>query len=706
MASASSAAALAAGCATQAATGANYAGPDTDNPLLKDWNTPFGVPDFANIKAEHYKPALLQGMTEQLAKVDEITAVRAAPSFDNTILALEQSSPTLNKVNGVFGNLTGSMNDEALQAVDLEMSPALARHDAAINTNAALYARVETLYAQRNDLDLTDEQKRLLERYYVRFRRAGAHLDEAQRARMAEIDGRLSELSTQFGQNMLADTAAWTMELAESDLAGLPPALKEAAAQAGRDRGKDSVYVITLQRSSVEPFLQYSERRDLRERAFNAWAARGLNGNEFDNRAIIREILTLRTERATLLGFATYADFQLDDRMARTPANAYDLMMRVWTPAVARANEEKADMQRMIDAEGGGFALQGWDWRYYAEKVRRARYDISDAEVQPYLEFDRILEGSFWVANRLFGLTFTPRTDIPKYIEDARTFEVSNAAGEPIGVYLADPYARPIKNSGAWMNSFRRQSAINGEKVLPVIVNCWNYNKPQPGQPTLLTWDDAETVLHEFGHALHGLMSNVTYPTLAGTAVARDYVEFPSQVMEHWVGTEDFLSRFARHHQTNEPMPAELIAKVRASKTFNQGFSTVEYLLSAIVDMDLHAQGAIAADFDVSAFEASARARINAPVEILLRHRPTHFSHIFNGGYAAGYYGYLWAEVLEADAYRAFEETGDVFNPEVAARFKEYIFSAGNLRPPEAAFELFRGRAATVQPLLAQRGFN
>jgi peptidyl-dipeptidase Dcp len=703
MTSASLAAAAAAGCATTPAAAPGASG---DNPFLGPWTTPFGAPDFAKIRPEHYKPAFEAGMAEQTANVARIVQARAAPTFDNTIAPMERSSPTLDRVSFVFGNLTGSMNDATLQAIDREMAPILSRHESSVLTNAALYARVRALYDGRNAMQLTAEQVRLIERYNTIFRRAGAHLDVAQRARMAEIDARLSELSTQFGQNMLADTAAWTMELTEADLAGLPPALKEAAAQAGRDRNKPGVYVITLQRSSVEPFLQYSTRRDLRERAFNAWAARGANGDERDNRAVIAEMLRLRTERAKLLGFDTFAAFQLDDRMARTPANAYDLMMRVWAPAVARANEEKAAMQAMIDAERGGFQLQGWDWRFYAEKVRVARYNLSDAEVQPYLDFDRILEGSFYVANRLFGLTFTPRTDIPKYIDDIRTFDVKDASGAIIGLYLADPYARPIKASGAWMNSFRVQSNMGGERVLPIVVNCWNYNKPQAGQPTLLTWDDAETVLHEFGHCLHGLMSNVTYPSLAGTAVARDYVEFPSQVLEHWVGSEDFLSRFARHHETGAPMPAELIAKVRAAKTFNQGFATVEYLLSAIVDMDLHAQADIAADFDVVAFEAASRARLNAPPEILLRHRPTHFSHIFAGGYAAGYYGYLWAEVLEADAWRAFEETGDIYNAEVAQRFRDYIFAAGNLRSPEEAYALFRGRQATVAPLLAQRGFN
>lgn len=679
---------------------------EAGNPFFEDWaGMPFSAPPFDRIRLEHYAPALERGMAEHDAEIAAIAGNADAPSFANTIEAMELAGQTLNRVSAVFWNMTSSNSSPELQELERNFAPRLTRHYSAINLNQDLFARVDALYRQRESLGLEADQARLLERYHLDFVRAGAQLDEAGRTRLAAIDEQLSRLSTAFDQNLLADTAAWTMILeSEADLAGLPEAVRAAALQAGADHDKPGQYVITLQRSSIEPFLQYSARRDLRERAFQAWAMRGENGDAHDNRDIIRQILTLRAERAHLLGYPNYARYALDDRMAKTPEAVYELMRRVWAPAVARAAEERDDFQRIIDSEGGGFQLEAWDWRYYAERVRLERYDIDENEVRPYLQLDRLLEGAFYTANRLFGITFEQRTDLPRYHPDVRTFEVKNAAGETIGLYYCDPYMRPSKQSGAWMSSFQIQQTLGGRR-LPIIVNVWNYAKPGDGQPSLVSWDDAETIFHEFGHALHGLLSDVRYPTQSGTHVARDYVEFPSQVMEHWFATDAVLSRFAVNAQTGAPMPTELIAKLRAAQTFNQGFSTVEFLGSAFIDMDLHMMENVPADFDVTAFEREHLAQLGMPREIIMRHRPGHFSHVFAGGYAAGYYGYLWAEILDADAFEAFTASGDPFNPELAQRFLDYVFSAGDLRDPMQAYVLFRGHEPDPAALMRFRGF-
>ncbi|MES1157109.1 MAG: M3 family metallopeptidase [Alphaproteobacteria bacterium] len=679
------------------------------NPFFMDWTAmnAFGSPPFDRIHASDYRPAFDRAIAEHNTEIAAIANNDAPPTFTNTIEALERSGSALTRVSGVFFNLTSSDGTPELQAVQNDVTPILSRHQSEVLLNQALYARIDAIYQQRAHLGLDPEQMRLLERTHLNFVRAGAALSADQRARLTDIGEQLSTLTTKFDQNELADTAAWTLVLhGEADMAGLPQAQRDAALQAGHDTGHEGEYVITLQRSSVEPFLQYSTRRDLREQAFRAWAARGANGNQYDNRALIRQILQLRTERAHLLGYPNNAAYILADSMAETPEHAYALMMQVWTPAVARANADRAEMQRMIDREHGGFQLQPWDWRFYAERVRQARYNVSDEETRPYLVFDNVMAGAFWTANKLFGMTFVERHDIPVYNPDVRAFEVHDRSGQTIGLYFLDPYARPTKQSGAWMNNFREQQRLAGN-VLPIVVNCWNFNKPQPGQPTLLSWDDGETVFHEFGHALHSLNSNVTYESLSGTNVARDYVEFPSQVMERWFGTDEVLSQFARRYDTNAPMPADLIARIRAAKNFNQGFAETEYLASAIIDMDLHMQTTVPDDFDVDAFERGVLTRIHMPPQIIPRHRPAHFGHIFgaSGGYEAGYYGYIWAEVLAADAYSAFTETGDVFNPAVAQRFQQYIYASGNSRPEMESYRLFRGHDPSVEPLLQWRGF-
>ncbi len=691
------------GCETTSGGAAPPAG--VENPFLQDWSElPFGAPPFDRIRTEHFMPAFEAGLAEHDREIQAIANNSEAPTFENTIEAMELAGQTLSRVSGVFYNVSATDSTDELQAIERDIGPVLSRHYSAINLNAPLFERVDALHRNRATIGLTSEQTRLLERYHLGFVRSGAQLDEAGKVRLAAIDEELTTLSTQFDQNLLADTAAWTLTLnGEAVLAGLPDAIRAAALQAGTDLDRPGQYVITLQRSSVEPFLQYSTRRDLREQAFNAWAARGENGNQYDNRQIIRQMLTLRAEYAHLLGYENYAAYALADRMAKTPQAAYDLMRRVWEPAVVRAGEERADMQRMINQEGGDFRLEAWDWRFYAEKIRLQRYAIDENEVRPYMQFENILNGAFHTANRLFGLSFVPRTDLPVYNPDVRVFEVKNAAGETIGLYYCDPYMRPSKQSGAWMNAFRDQYNLAG-RHLPVITNVWNYSKPQPGQPALISWDDAETVFHEFGHALHGLMSNVTYPTLSGTSVPRDYVEFPSQVMEHWFAENETLQRFATN-AAGQAMPQALIDRLHAAETFNQGFSTVEFLSSALVDMDMHMMNDVPADFDVSAFERETLTELGMPREIVMRHRPPHFGHVFGGGYAAGYYGYLWAEVLDADAFEAFTATGDPFNPELAHRFQEYVFSAGNLRDPAEAYVLFRGREPDPAALLRFRGF-
>ena len=692
------------GCASTAVnTPAPAIARPAGNPLVEAWTTPFGSPPFNAIRPEHYLPALQYGMAVQTAEIAAITANRARPNFDNTILAFERSGQDLLRARSVYGGLTSADLTDALAAVQTEAEPILSRHDSAIALNQALFQRVHDVYERRASLGLNSEQMRLLERTHIAFVRNGALLDEAGRARLAAIDERLSVLGTQFQQNMVADTAAWTLELrGEADMAGLPQSLRDAARQAGEGRERPGTYLITLQRSSVEPFLTYSTRRDLRERAFRAWAARGDNANQYNNGAIIREVAQLRLEKARLLGFESWAHYQVADRMAETPDRARDLMMRVWRPALAAVNADRARLQAIIDRERGGFQLAAWDWRFYAERLRQAEYNLSETEIQPYLQLNNMVAAMFNTAERLWGVTFVQRTDIPVWAPEVTAYEV-HRGGRIIGLYFLDPYARPTKDSGAWMNSWRDQHRLGGE-VLPIVYNCLNYSPSAPGQPTLLTWDDATTLFHEFGHSMHGLLSNVTYPTLSGTNVARDFVEFPSQVYEHWLSTDPILTRYAVNAQ-GQAIPRDLVERIRRADTFNQGWSTVEFLASGIVEMDLALLTNVPADFDMNAFERERLAALDMPREIIMRHRLPHFGHVFTNDYSAGYYGYLWAEVLEEDAYGAFTETGNPFDPATAQRFCDFIFCSGNLRTPMESFVGFRGREPREEPLLRSRGF-
>ena len=672
-----------------------------ENPLLAAWPTAYDVPPFGHIAPAHFRPAFEHAMAGQRAALARVAADPERPSFDNTIAAMERSGRTLARVENVFSLLAGADADDAIMAIEREMAPLLAAHRNAIFTDAGLFRRVDDLHARRADLDLTAEQARVVERYRLAFRRAGAGLDGAGKRRLAEIVQRLAALGAAFGQNVLADEQGYVLALEPDDLAGLPEFVRAAAKRAAEERGRASGHVVTLGRSSVEPFLQFSPRRELREKLFAAWVARG-DGGAHDNNDLIAEIVALRAEQARLLGYASFADYALDDAMAKTPAAARGLLEAVWAAARPRALSERDALQAMVHAEGRNFRLAPWDWRYYAEKLRKTRHDLDEADLKPYLALDNIIEAAFFTANRLFGLTFAPRTDVPVWRPEVRVWEVRGPRGH-VGLFFGDYFARPTKRSGAWMTSLREQEKLTGE-VRPLVVNVMNFSKAPDGEPTLLSFDDARTLFHEFGHALHGLLSDVTYPMIAGTNVPGDFVELPSQLYEHWLARPEILQRFARHHRTNEPMPEDLMARLIAARNFNQGFMTSEYLGSAFVDLDFHdgRDGAV----DAGAVEAATRAHMGMPDEIVLRHRPPHFQHVFagEGGYAAGYYDYLWSEVLDADAFAAFEAAGDVFDPALARRLHDYVYSAGNSRDPAEAYRAFRGALPGPDALLRKRG--
>ncbi|WP_158747748.1 M3 family metallopeptidase [Acidisphaera sp. L21] len=666
------------------------------NPLLTEWTTPFGIPPFDQIQPAHFPPAYATAMAEHLAEIATIGADPAAPSFANTVEALERSGRALARINGVFFNLVVSLGGAALEDLDREMSPKLAQHGMQVSLDPAVFARVDALFQGRATLGLAEDQMRLLERTHLGFIRSGAGLNAAAKARMTAISERLAVLHTAFGQNVLHDEKAWDLQLAETDLDGLPGFVRTGAAQAAAERGL-SGYAITLSRSLIEPFLTFSARRDLRQIAFAAWIARGTHPGEHDNRALIPEILALRTERARLLGYPSFAEFRLADTMAGTPDAVQALLAEVWEPAKHKARTERDRLLAVAQAEGFNGDLAPWDWRYYAEKVRQADYALDETEIKPYFVFDNIQQAAFDTATRLFGLTFSRIQDAPVYHPDVEAYEVRDSAGH-VGVFLADPYARGDKRSGAWMSSFRDQEALDAP-VSPIIINNNNFAK---SEPTLLSFSDAETLFHEFGHALHGLLSKVRYPAQSGTSVRRDFVELPSQIYEHWISLPETLSRYALHHETGEPVPAALIQRLLAAKGFNEGFATLEYTSSALIDMALHSHPD-PQSIDIEAFEKDYLASIGMPAEIGFRHRPAHFQHLFaGGGYAAGYYSYMWAEVLDADGFEAFTEAGNPFDPAVAARLR-IVLSAGDTQDPMALYRAFRGRAPSTAALLRSR---
>jgi peptidyl-dipeptidase Dcp len=671
----------------------------TENPFFETWGTPFELPPFERIRPEHFPPAFDRGMAEEAAEAAAVGGAAAPPDFANTIEALERSGRLLRRVSRVFHNLDASATNPALQAIDRDYAPRLAAHAMKIALDPRLFARIDALYATRDALGLAADQRRLLERYHLRFVRSGARLAPAEKARVAAISERLASLHTLFGQNVLHDEDEWRLVLGEDELDGLPDFARAAAASAAKERGLDGQYLITLARASVEPFLMFSARRELRQQAYQAWAARGTHQGAHDNAPLIREIVALRAEQARLLGYANYADYRLDDTMAKTPAAAEELLREVWAPAKLKAAEEREELAVAALADGLNQPLAPWDWRYYAEKVRQARYEIDEAAVKPYFVLDDMIAAAFDTAARLFGVIFAPRPDCPTYHPDVRAYEVRDATGGAIGLFLRDDFARPGKHSGAWMSSYRVQEALDGE-VLPVVVNNNNFAK---GDPTLLSFDDARTLFHEFGHGLHGLLSQVRYPSQSGTAVRRDFVEFPSQVFEQWLAVPEVLRRYARHYRTGTPLPEALLQRLLAARNFNQGFATVEYAACALLDLDLHRRGDTAT-LDIAQYEREFLATIGMPPEIGLRHRPAHFQHLFAGsGYAAGYYAYLWAEVLDADGFAAFTEAGDPFDPTLATRL-EAIYRAGDSEDPMVLYRAFRGRDPAVGALLAQRG--
>jgi len=681
----------------------------TSNPLLQPWNTPFGLPPFEAARAEHFEPAFDEALQQHRAEVDAIGAHAQPPSFENTIAALDRSGRLLHRLENLFYNLASSETSPALQAAEMRLAPVLAAHSSAISMHAPLFARIDALHRERDALTLSPEQRRVLERFHLGFVRAGATLAAAEQARYAQIMGRLAELTTQFGQNVLADESGFRLVLrGAAESAGLPDFVCAALRQAALDRGITDGLLVTLSRSHIVPFLTFSERRDLREQAWRAWTTRGEHPGAHDNRAVAREILGLRNEQARLHGYASYADYALSDTMAGQQAAVTALLTQVWEPAKARAAEELEALQALALSRGEPARLEPWDWRYYAEKVRQVRYELDEASVKPYFPLTRMVEALFDCAQRLFGIRFVAQPELRAYHPDVKIYEVRAADDTSIGVFLHDNFARATKRSGAWMSSFRRQSrnggAAGAERALPIVINNNNFAKGAPGEPTLLSFDDAQTLFHEFGHGLHGLLSNVTYERVSGTSVLRDFVELPSQLFEHWLSEPEVLKRHARHHQTGAAIPDALIEKLQQARLFNQGYETVRYTASALVDMAAHARTEAQAP-DVVAFERDELARIGAPAAAGMNHRLTHFQHLFAGsGYAAGYYVYLWAEVLDADGFDAFVEAGNPFDPAVALRLRQFIYASGNSLEPSAAYRAFRGRAPTAEPMLKQRG--
>ena len=672
-----------------------------ENPFFETWTTPFGVPPFSRMKPEHFMPAFERAFAEHQAEIAAIAGLTEPPSFENTIVALELGGRALQRVDEVFHQLAATDSNDALQKIERDIAPVLAAHWNKVRMNKALFARIDALHRRRDSLGLSAEQQRVLERYHTTYRRQGAALDPDNKRRLATITERLAALGTAFSQNVLADEQSYALVLQdEADLVGLPDFVREAAAGAAIERGMSGKHAITLQRSSVEPFLQFSARRDLREKAFRAWLARGDNSDKTDNKTIIAETIALRIERARLLGYPSYAHYRLDDAMAKTPEAVRGLLEKVWAPARVRALADRDAMQELIAEEGGNFKLAAWDWRYYSEKLRKLRCDIEEAEVKPYMPLDQVIEASFYAAHRLFGLTFAP-VDVPVWHPDVRSWEVRGADGGHVGIFLGDYFARPSKQSGGWMGTLRDQEKLRGD-VRPIVLNVMNFNK---GDPTLLSFDDARTLFHEMGHALHGLLSNVTYPTISCTSVLTDWVELPSQLYEHWFEQPEVLRKFARHYRTGEPIPEALVQKLMAARNFDKGCDTLEYIASAMVDLDLHLLQS-ADGLDVNAFERQTLERIGMPEEIAMRHRPPHFTHVFSGGYyASAYYSYMWSETLDADAFAAFEETGDIFNPEIARKLYRYVLSAGGSRDPAELYVAFRGRLPDAQALLKKRGF-
>jgi peptidyl-dipeptidase Dcp len=675
------------------------------NPALVNWNGLHGLPRFEALQDGDFAAAFDAAIAAHEQEIDEIANNPAAPTFENTVVALETAGDALSRVSALFWNRAGAHTNDTIQALERDISPKMSRHYSKIGMNAALFARIDALWEKRDSLGLTLEQTRVLERHWKGFVKSGAKLAKAEQEKLAGINEKLAGLGTQFGQNVLSDEKGWALVLAQTDLSGVPDFLKDAMAAAARERAEDGKFAVTLSRSIIEPFLTFSDRRDLREQAFKAWAARGANDGATDNRGVIRETLALRNEVAMLLGYGSFAELKLDNTMAKTPEAVNHLLRQVWAKAVERAKEEETDIAKLITQEGKNHDVMPWDWRHYAEKIRAQKFNFSETELKPYLQLEKIIDACFDVAGRLFGIRAVEKKGVAAYHPEVRVFEIRDRNDKLVALFLGDYFARSSKRSGAWMSSFQAQhklplkSGRNGE--LPIIYNVCNFAKPAEGKPALLSLDDARTLFHEFGHALHGMLSDVTYPSVSGTGVSRDFVELPSQLYEHWLTVPEILKQYAVHFETGEPMPQALLDKVLAARTFNSGFNTVEFTSSALVDMAFHTRKAVE---DPMAVQAEVLSDLGMPKSIVMRHASPHFQHIFSGGYSAGYYSYMWSEVLDADAFAAFEETGDPFNGDMAQKLKDNIYSVGGSIDPEDAYKAFRGKLPSPEAMLVKKG--
>jgi len=679
--------------------------PAGENPFFSEYNTPFKVPPFDKITEEHYLPAFKEGIAQDQKEIDAIVKNPEDSTFANTIEALDYTGDLLTKVENVFYNLLGSNTNDQMQEIAKEVAPLLSKHGDDIRLNADLFKRVKAVYNTKNELSLTPEQAQLLEKTYKVFVRGGANLGPEGQARLREINKELSLLSLKFGENILKENNAFEMIIENKEnLAGLPQSAIIGAEEAAKERGQEGKWVFTLHKPSMIPFLQYSEKRELREKIFKAYINRGNNNDELDNKNTLSKIAALRVEKANLLGYDTHADFVLENNMAKKPENVYKLLEQIWKPALAKAKVEAKELQAMIDKEGKVFKLEAWDWWFYAEKLKKAKYALDDEILRPYFKLEDVRDGAFYVANKLFGITLEERTDIPKYHEDVKVFEVKEADGSHIGILYQDYFPRASKNGGAWMNSFRKQSRKNGKEIHPVIANVFNFSKPTGDKPALITFEEALTLFHEFGHGLHGLLSNCTYNMLSGTSVPRDFVELPSQIMENWAADSEVIKVYAKHYETGEVIPQELLDKIKKSGHFNQGFVTVEYLAACFLDMDWHTLTK-AEEVDAVKFESESLNRIGLIPEIVVRYRSPYFSHIFSGGYSAGYYSYIWAEVLDADAFQAFKETS-LFNQEKALALRKNIYEKGGTEDPMTLYVRFRGFEPKIDALLKKRGLN
>lgn len=675
------------------------------NPFFEPYNTPFEVPPFDKIKNEHFAPAIREGIKQQQAEIDAIVNNAEAPTFANTIEAMENSGDLLARVSTVFYNLNSANTNDSIQAIAKELAPEISKHGDNISLNEKLFAKVKVIWDGKDQLGLNPEQQKLLEKTYKSFVRNGANLNEADKEKLREINSKLSVLSLQFGQNILAETNAFKLFIqSESDLSGLPQELRDAAFQEAEAAGEENKWLFTLQNPSVMPFLQYADNRELRKQIWEAYQIRGNQGNDKDNKTILIEMANLRQQKAQLLGYKTHADYVLEESMAKNADNVYKLLNQLWTPALAKAKQERDEMQVLAKTEGADFKIEPWDWRYYEEKLRKQKFDLDEQQVKPYFSLQNVQNGVFMVVNKLFGLTFEEIKNIPTYHPDAKAYEVKEADGRHVGVLYMDFHPRASKRGGAWMTSYRPQKTINGERKAPVISIVCNFSKPTGDAPALLTFDEVTTFFHEFGHALHGLLSNVQYRSLAGTSVPRDFVELPSQIMENWATEPSVLKQYALHYQTGEAIPDELIAKLQNSGTFGQGFATTEYLAASLLDLDYHTQtGAITVGADE--FEKASMEKIGLVSEIIPRYRSTYFQHIFSGGYSSGYYSYIWSGVLDTDAFQAFKET-ELFNQEKALAFRKEILERGGTDEPMKMYVNFRGAEPKIDALLKKRGLD